>query len=600
MRKIVISSDYVNLNRFLKDEREQYFYVSLNLDCIDIEGFLKEMNFKKVDINEGRNSIDFGKEYVDFIGRLNRDYNSLYWWATTISYKGTFGSNLCKEIFNYYCVVSLIKKQDCNYIILSDNSIFNYSIKGYCEGIGAECRLLDAKKSKGSIVHFRRCLKSSIYFLCQGWTRKIWTFIYLSRDIKRLLKKDKSYYVIKSWVDKGSFLNGDTYKDLFFGRLPEYLREKKEEFIVLAGMLTDYKDMLLKIRRIKEFLIIPQEYFVGYLDYLKVIALNFINRPKIARPVTFCGLEVTDFVRECIKKDYEDNEINKNLIYYYYVKGFLKKIKVHTFLFPFEGQSWERMSILAIRKHSPLTKTMGYAHASLPPYLLNYFYSKEERDIVPLPDKILTAGKEVRMILEESGNYNDKVRFREGCALRYEYIFKKDRMARSKNGQILAALSMDIGYSLKLLKLLSNTLRGTDRYKVVLRSHPFTPVEMITRLYNLRLGHNFRISKSQSFEDDIAGSSLVVYVDTTASMEALMCGVPVVHVDLKEPISLDPLFRLNSLKWTVSDRDELFRVIDCIYNMDDEEYMRKYNEALSYLKGYFYPVEENYLKEFIV
>ena len=73
--------------------------------------------------------------------------------------------------------------------------------------------------------------------------------------------------------------------------------------------------------------------------------------------------------------------------------------------------------------------------------------------------------------MEESGNYKNKVELSEGCSLRYEHIFNKNRIPWNKNGRILAALSMDIAYSLKLLKLLCDTFTGRQRYKIILRPH---------------------------------------------------------------------------------------------------------------------------------
>ena len=79
-----------------------------------------------------------------------------------------------------------------------------------------------------------------------------------------------------------------------------------------------------------------------------------------------------------------------------------------------------------------------------------------------------------------------------------------------------------------------------------------------------------------------------------------MLGVPVINIDFKEPTSPDPLFKLNSLKWTISKSNELQKTIDYIYNMNNDEYFKKYEEAAAYLKNYFHPVEERYLREFII
>lgn len=599
MSKIIISSDPEKLNNFLKNSKEKYFCLCPDINLCKVEDFLNKKGCQIVDINNGSEGLDFRKEYVDFIGGLNRDYHSLHWWATSLSYKGTFVSNLSNDIYNYYCIVSLIKKQEHDYIVVSRNPVLNNSIKKYCIENNIECRLLDSGKPISRFTHVRRCFMSDIYFLYNGWTNKMLTFLYLSRRIKGLLKNKEPYYVIKSWIDKRSFPDKEGYKDLYFGDLPGYLKQKRRNLLILSGALNGYRNFIGQIKRVKEFLIVPQEYFAGYLDYLKVIALNFFNRPKVKTPINFCGLDVTALVKNSLERDYENNEINKNLIYYYYLKEFLKKIKIHTFLFPFENQSWEKMSILAIKRYSLSTKTIGYAHSSFRPYLLNYLNSEKEKNITPLPDKIVTVGKEPKDILDKVGNYKDGVELSEGCALRYGSIFKRDRIKFSKTGNILAALSMDFNYSSKLLRFLHDALAGNDACKVIIREHPFTPIGTILERCGLKLNDNFIVSKNAEYEEDLRNSILVLYTNTTLSMEALMLGIPVAHVDIKEPLSLDPLFRLNSLKWTISSKEELYKVLEYVSRMDDKEYFKKYNEALAYLKRYFYPVEENYLEQFI-
>ena len=173
-------------------------------------------------------------------------------------------------------------------------------------------------------------------------------------------------------------------------------------------------------------------------------------------------------------------------------------------------------------------------------------------------------------------------------------------MPRKRGGNILVAFSINSRYSLKLLNFLHDSLGGIDKYKIILRSHPFMPIDLIMKERHLSLDTNFSISENSRFEDDLKDASLFIYIDTTSSIEALMLGIPVVHIDFKEPTSPDPLFKLNSLKFTVSaEKDKLCDSIENIYGMDNEEYFKKYEEAVSYLKDYFHPVEEKYLKEFI-
>ena len=597
--KIVVSSDPNNLKRFLQNQNDSYFYISIDPISPDFETILREKHCKKIDVNEGSDGIDFRKEYVDFIGKLNHDYRSIYWWATTLSYKGTFASSPHKDIFNYYCIDSLIKKKNCNYVIINNDPILNSSIKNNCERSGIECRLLDSARPLSRISHYRRCVLGAVYFLCEGWVKKLWTSICLSRSIKKSLKKDVAYYVLRSYVDERSFAGAAGYKDLYFGRLPEYLNAKDKKFIILTGMLTNYKNLCRRLKDIRHIMVIPQEYFAGYLDFLKVSALTFINKVRVRKPILFCGLEVTEFVEQSIRKDYEFGEIQKNLMYFYYIKNLSKKMKIDRFIYPFENQAWEKISILAVRKYSPSSGITGYAHSSFRPNLFGYSCSDDEKGVIPFPDKIVTVGKELKNIVEGFGNYPDKTQISMGCALRYEYFFNENTISRNKNGKILAALSMDFNRCLRLLRFLIDSFTGRDHHEIILRSHPFLPVEAIIQKYDLKLNNNFQISKNLEIRQDLDDTSMLIYTDTTSCMEALMRGTPVINIDFKEEASPDPLFNLNSLRWVVSSKKDMLKAVEHIYGMDDEEYARKNNAASSYLKKYFYPVQENYLKEFI-
>ncbi|MCX5715881.1 MAG: hypothetical protein NTV07_03290 [Candidatus Omnitrophica bacterium] len=599
MTKIIISSNRDNLEKFLQDENGAFFYVTVDAYFAEVEDFLAGEKYNNININEGADKIDFNKEYVDLIGRLNRDHYSMYWWSTTISHKGTFVSNLHRDIFNFYCLTNLIKKQDRNYIIISGSPAFNRCLKKYCEDNAFMCALLDEEKPFAWLADYRKSFLSDVYFIYRGWTRKLLARLHFSNVIKRSAGAKRSYYIMRSYVDKRSFIDGSLYKDVYFGALAEYLKQKGKDLIILVGIFADYRELTRKIKSSRQYAIIPQEYFVGYMDFIRVIISTFTHRIRIPGPVFFCGTEITDLLKESLKTDYKFNEIENNIIYFYYIKGLLKSITVGTFLFPLENQAWERLSILALRKYSPATEIVGYTHSSIIQSQLSYFLSKEEEKIVPLPDKIITAGEQPRLILSSNGNYVGRAKLVEGCALRFEHIFNKDKVLRTKNGKILVALSLDYGRCLNLLRFLLAALDQKNSPEVILRSHPYLPVESLIKKHNIKLSNNFHISKIRGFEQDLNDASLLIYADTTCCMEALMRGVPVICIDLKEAANSDPLFDVGSLKWTAYDKNGLHKILNEIDKMNDDEYVKKYNRANSYLVKYFYPIEEKYLARFI-
>jgi hypothetical protein len=85
--------------------------------------------------------------------------------------------------------------------------------------------------------------------------------------------------------------------------------------------------------------------------------------------------------------------------------------------------------------------------------LFNYFLSRDEYKISPIPDKIITVGKKPKTILEKNCNFPQGI-LKEGCALRYEYLFKKSIKKRTKNKIILAGFSIGLEESVTFLNFL--------------------------------------------------------------------------------------------------------------------------------------------------
>jgi len=91
-----------------------------------------------------------------------------------------------------------------------------------------------------------------------------------------------------------------------------------------------------------------------------------------------------------------------------------------------------------------------------------------------------------------------------------------------------------------------------------------------------------------------------MYWASTVSLEVLMMEVPVIHVNLDDLVSVDPLFNCRHLKWTVKNVEELQGVISQIYNLPEQNYLDQYNDAKSYIEKYLKKVTNNRLSEFFV
>ena len=200
--------------------------------------------------------------------------------------------------------------------------------------------------------------------------------------------------------------------------------------------------------------------------------------------------------------------------------------------------------------------------------------------------------------MEKYGNFPKDI-LREGCALRYEYLFKEKMIKRKLNKMILAALPIDIKNSLNLLNFLLKTFGKDQQISIKIKFHPLaSPKKILSKLKN-NLPNHFEIVGDKDIKELIRNIDAIVYTDTTVCMEALMMGIPAIFANIDNFYNMDRLFDCNFLKWSVKSKEELYKVIDDIYQMDDVEFQKQQKLARNYIKNYFSQVSQKRLNEFL-
>ena len=132
MEKLIISTNYKRLKTFLERNEEDYSYITISNEFDEIEQLLNEKKCKKIDINKFKSKIcpDFQKDYIEFISNLSHEYNSIYWWANSLSAKNTFISNFHLSLYYYFMFIKILKiKNIKNIIIISSDKDLNNALR---------------------------------------------------------------------------------------------------------------------------------------------------------------------------------------------------------------------------------------------------------------------------------------------------------------------------------------------------------------------------------------------------------------------------------------------------------------------------------------
>ena len=603
---VIIATNLKSLKNYLKTSPVKYNFINLGQNNSSIEKFLKENSHKKIEINTYSESFKekFFKSYIDMIGHLGTKLNSIYWWASFTASKNRFISQLLPSLFIYCSVCrAIMEHKTKNIILISPPIQIIQTLRRFCIE-----NSIEFKMPGYSIFRFHKRLRKSmehlmriVYFIANNWSR-----IYIARKyFKRRHQKDNSangfgkHYVLRTWVYSSSINDNNKFSDSFFGRLPRFLSSRDKNIFILAGIIGKYGNIVKRLSKCREYLIFPQEVFLNYSDVVKSALDCMFNRIRIKEKINFYGFNILGIMQEEFDRDYR-NYIRNALLQKYIIRNLLKYYRVDTFITTYENNPWERICFLSLRKNSPSTKIIGYQHAVVTRASANMFMSKEESAICPVPDRIVTVGEVPKEIMERYGNYPDGL-IMPSCALRHEYIYKLKKKDLSRNNRILVALE-GVPECYTLVNFVFDALKHTKDYRVVIRTHPQRPFEQIkdALCFDMNLYDNFSVSEQKELMDDLNASDILIYWGSTVSLEALMMGLPVIHVNLNDLVSVDPLSDCKYLKWSVKNHRELSGVISEIYNLPREHYAEQYSKARAYIEKYLQEVTDERLQEFIL
>ncbi|MDP2652761.1 MAG: hypothetical protein Q8Q08_01895 [Candidatus Omnitrophota bacterium] len=541
----------------------------------------------------------FLRDYVNLIGELSSEFNSRLWWATELSSKNRFNSNLPFLLQKFLTAVRAVQREDGDTLVIAGAP---------WEIVPSLKKFLGHSKISCRVVMNRPWIELR---LLAGWLKRIlsvtrqildnlgrWAAAQgLGSRIRRSLK-DGPFYCLKTFIYDSSFDADGNYKDAFFGPLVPFLEGEGKKVLIFANILGNYAGCVKKIAACGRPVIVPMEAlaspFAIVADSLRALFYHVRSR----KDLRFFGQGVRDIVNNELKASY--CRISPyQILHYGYTKSLLKAAKIETFALTYENNPWEKMCMTALREDSPQTKIAGYQHTVVPQASANMFISKEEEKLIPRPDVVLTVGEAPKEII---GRYSPSrtVPVHAAGALRYQYLFSLPPLPRVREKKLLLALEgiFDVYH---MVNYAMGQLKGSD-WQVTVRTHPVLPLDAIRHKLACRPEDlpNFRLSQGTSLKEDMERSDAVMYWGSTVALEAAWAGKPVVHFNLQSVLSYDPLFECGAFKWVVTRNDSLPAALSAIHALDEPSFAAQRDSAKQYLQSYFHPVTPDSLRKFLL
>ena len=541
--------------------------------------------------------------YIDYIGRLSVENNSMLWWASSLSEKNPFGSKIFLHSCYVKVAISLLEsyKQDNLIFIVENRSLRSSLIKNISDIFG------------DGVVHFESMLSNILesinnrmeFIVKHGW--------FLANTIYRIILTQHFYHLnyikngpkddlvlIHTWVDQRSFPEGNDFRDAYFGMLSKHIKGKGKNVVIVPYILhtVSYTQTIKKLISCSEQFLIPSAY-LKISDIAQVLKLIY-EKPKKYPHSIFENIGISDLIDDELKNDWKNVRKISNLLHYSIVKNLNEHgISVERFIYTYENHTWEKVYCLAFREFYPSTILVGYQHAAISKMFLNYFLSKNEHNIIPFPDKVVTSGKYPGDTLLESGY--DQNKLISGGAIRYEYLTKildkaiVQDITKSKQSSfdILVTTSIDKNESGELLSKVLEAFKSFDMYNIMFKCHPIMPYQQIAKDMNITSLPNHFSVVDQPISSLLDKCDLLIYTSSTTCIEALASGVPVLHVSSNYVIDRDILDSLPDIRLSARTVKEIRSMTRQISEMDTEDLYKRKMVARNIARNFFGTVDDS-------
>jgi len=514
--------------------------------------------------------------YIDYIGGLSLEKNSLAWWAGCLSEKSPPNSKtFLHACYIKTCMDILKKYPDEFFAFFVEKTAVKWAILKNIRADG-----LEHVESAGESVHGAlKSLKELIFYKGGFLLNNVYR-IAISKYRYRMQKRIKSrepLVLTCTWIDQRSFDEKRSYHDTYLGEVQSRLKKNGRNVVIAPFFVlstVSYWRTVSNMAKSKQVFLVPHA-FLSITDVFSAFFSTLINMPKKTSFSKFENMDISELIYDDIKNDWIRAYVASNVLFYRFVKRLKEKhLLIDTVIYPYESLSWEKMLCIAMREFYPSAYLIGYQHSAVPTMYLSYFISKRESNVLPLPDRIVTNGRCTKDVFIESGYPKEKVV--QGGAVRYTYLLEPKKIAgRQKRDKPVILVTPSIKFeAVELIWKVLKAFEQRDEYKILIKCHPDMPFKKISEHLNVKLPEHFTVS-DRPVAELLRESDALLYTCSTTCTEAIAVGVPAVHVESDLSIDLDQLDFDPGIRPSARSPEEIVKCVEAVTSMSKRELSKK-------------------------
>lgn len=396
----------------------------------------------------------------------------------------------------------------------------------------------------------------------------------------------KERTVLVTWLRSQDLTEDKPPSGTFFGSLPDYIAGPGESTVFFGDLLDGVPTNQPSHRPDSPMPVVAMAAILP----LRSIALAFIQGLLTQIKVNHALSSERSYLKPLLKRDIHINldSIIYSLLLEKSLRRLVRDFRPTQIIHMCENNPWERVCSRVISDTEPAPVNTGYMHCAVLIAHTKIVITEEEKQVRPRPSKIICTGPKARDLMVQFGGHSpDEVVA--GCALRHGYLASVG--ARSKiNSPIQNILVVLEGLPTMshLVRFIFDALEERKDFNTVIRPHPAYRFDLILRDAGLSSANFSRITISQGrhIEDDFEKADLVIYMGTTAAVEAGYMGIPLIHYKHPNLLTDDPLFEVSSLKKIAETPSDLFSAIEEFGSMGSAEFKEETDSLRAYIDDY--------------
>jgi hypothetical protein len=526
---------------------------------------------------------------------------SIDWLVNSLMSRNNHLSNVYLDICYLELIKKIIENEPIKSVIVK-SSVQKKTLEDYFREKNIKIKLINSE----SIFSSAKIFLSPFYYFFKNISFVLLFIVVKNKMRIKNIPKNIGITLIDTFFISSMFEN-DIYKDRYYSGILKPLKCEDKKNIYFVPTFINLRKLRIVIKTAEN----ATENFIYKFDFLTLgdyifCLFSFLRIKKIKySKILFRGVRIG----EVLKADFYKNVTHPNpfngLINYCFMKRLKKQgIKLKLIIDWFENQGVDRGFTKGKNEFYPDVKSIGYEG-----YVVDYKYNFNlqptafESKLGIIPDEIGVIGSSIINVIKK---YDPNLSVSVFPAFRFSKIFEYKELTRvikNKKITILAVLSVSYDANLDIIKLIKKYSYSNECKikEILICPHPTIDMAKLRTITSPWPIHFKEVN--ESFSNLIKYADIVVSNTSSACVESLVYGKPVIIVGSKNGITQNPIpDSVSKIIWELCyTHDEMKIAINKLYFDLNKINRQKQIEISNEIRiNYFEPLTDYGIKNMLM